>query len=89
MPETRDGLFSIAIFPYLKTSGPVQFGPYLFRSTDDLEGLNNAQVTAVTEVTAMLYTRFHLKPPAGRGTRQPVLDDRPSALHEMLLEQPL
>jgi hypothetical protein len=57
MPDTRDELFSIVVFPYLKTSGPVRFGPYLFRSTDDLEGLSKAQVTAVTEVTAMLYTQ--------------------------------
>jgi hypothetical protein len=54
MPDTREELFSIVVFPYLKTSGPVRFGPYLFRSTDDLEGLSKAQVTAVTEVTAML-----------------------------------
>jgi len=57
MPDTCEELFSIAVFPYLKTSGPVRFGPYLFRSTDDLEGLSKAQVTAVTEVTAMLYTQ--------------------------------
>ena len=57
MPDTREELFSIVVFPYLKTSGPVRFGPYLFRSTDDLEGLSKAQVTAVTEVTAMLYTQ--------------------------------
>jgi hypothetical protein len=57
MPDAREELFSIVIFPYLKTSGPVRFGPYLFRSTGDLEGLSKAQVTAVTEVTAMLYTQ--------------------------------
>lgn len=57
MPDTCEKLFSIAVFPYLKTSWPVQVGPYLFRSTDDLEGLNKAQVTAVAEVTAMLYTQ--------------------------------
>jgi len=53
MPDTREDLFSIAVFPYLKTSRPVQFGSYFFRSTDDLEGLSKAQVTAVAEVTAM------------------------------------
>ena len=57
MPDTCEELFSIAVFPYLKTSGPVRFGPYLFRSTDDLEGLSKAQLTAVTEVTPMLYTQ--------------------------------
>jgi hypothetical protein len=57
MPDIREELFSIAVFPYLKTSRPVQFGPYLFGSTDDLEGLSKAQATAVAEVTAMLYTQ--------------------------------
>jgi hypothetical protein len=57
MTDTREELFSIAVFPYLKTSGPVRLGPYLFRSTDDLEGLSEAQMTAVTDVTAMLYTQ--------------------------------
>jgi len=57
MTNTREELFSIAVFPYLKTSGPVPLGPYLFRSTDDLEGLTEAQATAVTDVTAMLYTQ--------------------------------
>jgi hypothetical protein len=57
MNDTREELFSIAVFPYLKTSGPVRFGPYIFRSTDDLEGLSEAKATAVTEVTKMLYTQ--------------------------------
>jgi Apea-like HEPN len=57
MTDTREELYSIAIFPYLKTSGPVWFGPYKFRSTDDLEGLSEAQATTVTEVTRMLYTQ--------------------------------
>jgi hypothetical protein len=57
MPDTREELFSIAIFPYLKTSGPVRFGPYMFRSTDNLEGLSEVQAAAVTEVTRMLYTQ--------------------------------
>jgi len=57
MPDTSEELFSVVVFPYLKTSGPVRFGPFLFRSTDDLEGLSKAQLTAVTEVTAMLYTQ--------------------------------
>jgi hypothetical protein len=57
MTDTREELFSVALFPYLKTSGPVRFGPYLFRSTDDLKGLSEAQATAVTEVAAMLYTQ--------------------------------
>ena len=49
--------FSIAVFPYLKTSGPVRIGPYLFRSTDDLEGLGEAEAKAVSEVSRMLYAQ--------------------------------
>jgi hypothetical protein len=61
MTTTRENLFTIAIFPYLKTSGSIQIGPYLFRSTDDLEGLTEAQSTAVSEVTAMLYAQNDLR----------------------------
>ena len=61
MPDTREELFSIVVFPYLKTSGPVRFGPYEFRSTEDLEGLGKAEMTAVTEVTAMLYTQNNMR----------------------------
>ena len=57
MTVASENLFSIAIFPYLKTSGPVQIGPYTFRSTDDIEGLSEAEATAVAEVTGMLYAQ--------------------------------
>ena len=63
MTNTSEEHFSIAVFPYLKTSGPVRLGPYLFRSTDDLEGLTEAQATAVTDVTAMLYTQNNARVP--------------------------
>ena len=53
--ETAD--FSVALFPFLKTSAPVQIGPYLFRSTSDVEGLPDAQAGAVSELAAMLYLR--------------------------------
>ena len=61
MTIMREDQFSIALFPYLKTSGAVQIGPYLFRSTDDLEGLSEAHSTAVSEATAMLYTQNNLR----------------------------
>jgi hypothetical protein len=61
MTVVREDLFSIAIFPYLKTSWAVQIGPYLFRSTDDLEGLSKAESTAVSEVTAMLYAQNNVR----------------------------
>jgi hypothetical protein len=63
MTNTCEELFSIAVFPYLKTSGPVRLGSYLFRSTDDLERLTEAQAIAVTDVTAMLYTQNNARVP--------------------------
>jgi hypothetical protein len=57
MTVANEDFFSIAIFPYLKTSGLVQIGPYTFRSTDDIEGLSEAEATAVSEVTRMLYAQ--------------------------------
>src|SRR5229473_2194425 len=61
MTVTREDLFSIAIFPYLKTSGPVRIGFYLFRSTDDLDGLSEAEVIAVVDVTGMLYAQNNVR----------------------------
>jgi hypothetical protein len=49
--------FSVAIFPFLKTSGPVRIGRHDFRCTSDLEGLPNDQAQAVTELASMLYLR--------------------------------
>ena len=61
MTVASESLFSIAIFPYLKTSAPVQIGPYTFRSTDDIEGLCEAQATAVAEVAGMLYAQNNVR----------------------------
>jgi len=47
--------YSIVVFPFLRTSGRVQIGDLLFRSTDDVADLSAAQVTAVTEVAEMLF----------------------------------
>lgn len=75
MIDTREELFSIAIFPYLKTSGPVQFGPYMFRSTDDLESVSEVQAAAVTEVTRMLYTQNNARVRSASYTVIPPLHD--------------
>lgn len=61
MTDRREDLFSIAIFPYLKTSDPVRIGPYLFRSTEDLDDLSEAEATAVAEITSMLYAQNNLR----------------------------
>lgn len=53
--------FGVAIFPYLKTSGRVQLGRYVFRSTTDLEDLPADQRAAVEELCTMLFFRDDLR----------------------------
>jgi hypothetical protein len=53
--------FTVAVFPYLKTSGPLKIGPYSFRSTDDLSELSQAESTAVTEIAQMLFIQNHAR----------------------------
>lgn len=53
--------FSIAIFPFLKTSGRFYLGRLQFRSTDDVEGLPDEQRDAVREVAEMLFLKDDLK----------------------------
>jgi hypothetical protein len=53
--------FSIAVFPFLKTSGPVQIGEYTFRSTTDVAGLPIEQAKAVVEVAQMLFVQGDLR----------------------------
>jgi hypothetical protein len=47
--------FSLAVFPFLKTSAPVMIGDYRFRSTLDVEGLPPEQATAVGDIARMLF----------------------------------
>lgn len=47
--------YSIAVFPYLKTSGPVFLGGVNLRSTLDTEGLPDDQVQHVRTIAAMLF----------------------------------
>ncbi|MGD0158524.1 MAG: hypothetical protein ABSB50_20730 [Terracidiphilus sp.] len=47
--------FSIAIFPYLKTSGPVTIGGIEFRSTDDTSELPSAISTSVQQLASMMF----------------------------------
>lgn len=53
--------FAIAIFPFLKTSGPITIGGQMFRSTDDLKDLDPSRVNAVTEVAKMLFVQGDLR----------------------------
>ena len=51
----RDKIYSVVVFPLLKTSGTVRLGSLVFRSTDDLDGLPDDQAASVTEITGMLF----------------------------------
>jgi hypothetical protein len=53
--------FSVALFPYLKTSAPVQIGSYRFRSTVDMEDLPDDQLAAVGELSNMLFAKDDLQ----------------------------
>lgn len=61
MPRPEEADFSVAIFPFLKTSAPLQLGGYSFRCTTDLEGLPEEQAKAVSELAAMLYLRDDIR----------------------------
>lgn len=53
--------FSVAVFPFLKTSGPVRIGEHTFRSTTDVAGLPIDQAKAVTEIAQMLFAQGDLR----------------------------
>jgi hypothetical protein len=53
--------FSIAIFPYLKTSARLHLGKFEFRSTEDVEDLPPEQREAVREVADMLFLKDDLR----------------------------
>jgi hypothetical protein len=56
-----DQAFSIVVFPFLKTSGPVQIGGHTFRSTTDVAGLPIEQANAVGEIALMLFVQSDLR----------------------------
>jgi len=53
--------FTIAVFPFLKTSHPVQIGGYTFRSTSEVDALPADQAAAVREIADMLFLRDDLR----------------------------
>lgn len=78
--------FSITVFPYLKTSGPVQIGGHEFRSTTDVEHLPAEQAKAVCEVAEMLFVQGDLRVKSASYTIIPYTDlSQPDAkLNELL-----
>ena len=76
--------FSVAFFPFLKTSEPVQIGRYLFRCTTDVRGLPDDQAAAVSEIASMLFLRddvrisrasYSIVPPLGSYRPAPVAEE--------------
>jgi hypothetical protein len=51
----------IAVFPFLKTSDPVQLGKFTFKSTEDTSGLSDEDATHVREVAEMLFFKDDLR----------------------------
>lgn len=58
---TSDNNFSIVVFPFLKTSGPVPIGQQAFRSTDDTVNLSSEQATCLNEICGMLFLQDNLR----------------------------
>ena len=55
------GEFSVAVFPFLKTSKLVALGSLRFRSTEDTGDLHPDQALAVAEIAEMLYLKDDLR----------------------------
>jgi hypothetical protein len=53
--------YTIAVFPFLKTSAPVKIGNHLFRSTDDVDELPPLYAKAVRELAPMLFVQGDLR----------------------------
>ncbi len=51
----------IAVFPFLKTAQTIRFGNFLFRSTDDIEGLEDRDAQHVRELSQMLFLKDDLR----------------------------
>lgn len=53
--------YSLAMFPFLKTSAPVSIGNITFRSTDDTSQLSAEQAERVREIAEMLFLKNDLR----------------------------
>ncbi len=70
----RQSDFSVVVFPFLKTSGPLTLGDLVFRSTDDVASLSPSQAAAVAEVAQMLYLQGNLRIKSASYAITPYLD---------------
>src|SRR5438067_560789 len=58
---TEDNRWTFAVFPFLKTSAPVQIGRLTFRSTHDFEALTQPQAEHVKQIAEMLFLQDDLR----------------------------
>lgn len=52
---------AIAVFPFLKTTNPIQLGSFSFRSTDDTSDLEKDDASNVREIADMLFLKDDLR----------------------------
>src|SRR5712691_10901386 len=69
-----DSAFSIAVFPFLKTSRPIRIGGHTFRSTTDVTDLRPERAEAVTEIAQMLFVQGDLRVKSASYATIPLLD---------------
>jgi hypothetical protein len=52
---------AIAVFPFLKTTDPIQLGSFSFRSTDDTSDLEKGDASNVRQFSDMLFLKDDLR----------------------------
>ncbi len=65
---------AIAVFPFLKTTDPIQVGSFSFRSTDDTSDLEKADASNVREIADMLFLKDDLRIRSASYAMLPQLD---------------
>ena len=77
--------FSIAVFPFLKTSAPVDIGGVTFRSTDDTSGLSADTARGIAQVAKMLFLQDDLRIKSASYSVVPFIDlEHPGSALEKL-----
>ncbi len=77
--------YSVAVFPFLKTTAPVDVGGVIFRSTDDVSGLDTGKTRSVVEVAEMLFLQDDLRIKAASYCVLPFIDlEHPGSALEQL-----
>lgn len=65
---------AIAVFPFLKTTEPIQLGSFNFRSTEDTTGLSGEDSAHVREIAEMLYLQDDFRVRSASYALLPALD---------------